>query len=387
VRFTYEATFMSNILDLVSGMIGKLNIRRALAVALLLLSLAQQALALEPPLCVYHASPNTVDKPIPAGHPTLRPRRSSMVAGALCSSTDYVNDFKTALAGTEIGINADKHWTFAFWQATASDPLVTVSKRGGGSAVWDYAVSQGWPRLRIPKNAYPAAYGITQYRDRHMAVYDPTGSFVTEFFGMIRTESASGPTWSASAIRRWPRNSAGYLGNYDFRGSARLCAMSMAHGVIRYDELTKGTHEIKHALTFAYKYPAIGKVAGVPYSMFPCARQYASSAGAEANPRKCLMPLGIRLQFDPTANPATECRLVDPRYRNSCISIIRAMQKYGLILVDGGGNVIYAEDLTYKTQKWSDHAATGYALPPTGKAALKGVNFWGKLRAIEPVQP
>jgi hypothetical protein len=99
------------------------------------------------------------------------------------------------------------------------------------------------------------------------------------------------------------------------------------------------------------------------------------------------MPLGIRLQFDPSANPATECRLVDPRYRNSCISIIRAMQKYGLILVDGGGNVIYAEDLTHKTQKWSDHAATGYALPTNGKAALKGVNFWGRLRAVEPVQP
>ena len=67
------------------------------AVVLVVLSLAQQALAVEPPLCPFHALPNTVDKPIPAGHPTLRPRRSSMVAGALCNSTDYVNDFKTAL--------------------------------------------------------------------------------------------------------------------------------------------------------------------------------------------------------------------------------------------------------------------------------------------------
>jgi hypothetical protein len=82
---------------------------------------------------------------------------------------------------------------------------------------------------------------------------------------------------------------------------------------------------------------------------------------------------------------ARECAPVDPMYRNSCIVIVKALQKYGMVLVDRG-NSIYAERLGDKPQDWMDHAASGYALPPNGNAALAGLDF-NKFRAVEPVYP
>ena len=100
-----------------------------------------------------------------------------------------------------------------------------------------------------------------------------------------------------------------------------------------------------------------------------------------------MLPLGLRLQFDPTADPVFECRGCAAQYRNSCISIIRCLQRYGMIMVDGGGAVFYAEDRTKKTPRWQDAAlqAAGYALPTNGVAALNGVDWASNLRCIEPV--
>jgi hypothetical protein len=262
-----------------------------------------------------------------------------------------------------------------------------VAPRGGyDKKLWAEIQAAGHDKVRIPTDAYPAGWNVptTEYRDRHMVVYSPDGTYLTEFFGMVRTDTSTGPKWAAKSLRRWMKNSTGYLESYDGNGSARLCAMSLAHGIIRYDELTKGNHEIKHALTFAYPFPASNVVSN-DNSVFPCIRRY-EHPKAEAHPRKCMLPLGIRFQFNPAANPKFECRGVEARYRNSCISIIRALQKYGMVLVDGGNAALYAEDRSKKKEKWSDHAATGYALPPNGMRALNGVNFWGNLQAIEPVR-
>ena len=359
-------------------------LNRLLAAALILFT-AQQAMAVEPPLCPWHSAGNTMDKPIPAGHPLMSTRPSSTVAERNCTATDFANDYRSATNNT-VNINADHGWSFSFWQATDEDPLVTVQPRGGyDEDQWKELIAAGWNRVRIPMSAYPAGWDVpvSTYRDRHMVVYDPSGTYLTEFFGMVRTETPTAPAWAAKAMRRWMKSSPGYLERYDHNGSTRLCAMSMAHGIIRYEELTRGTHEIKHALTFAYEFPA-SNVVNNNNSVFPCVRIF-DHFKAEAEPRPCMMPLGIRLQFDPAADPVFECRGVDPKYRNSCISIVQAMQKYGIVLVDGGGPAIYAEDLSRKTQKWSDYEATGYALPSNGSAALKHVD-WNHLRAIEPVR-
>ena len=75
-------------------------------------------------------------------------------------------------------------------------------------------------------------------------------------------------------------------------------------------------------------------------------------------------------------------------YRGSCVVIVKAMQKYGIILTDGSPvTQVHAENVAHKPHSWADHASEGYALPTNGIAALKGVDFFGNLRAVEPVRP
>jgi hypothetical protein len=168
--------------------------------------------------------------------------------------------------------------------------------------------------------------------------------------------------------------------------AAKLCKASNYHGLIKYDEITKHK-EIKHALIMGYPYPASNLVKGVSNSLYPCERKY-HHWKAELAPRKCMLPLGIRLQFDPKADPVKECAGVDAKYRGSCVVIVKAMQKYGIILTDGSGaTVIPAENVAHKAHSWDDYASTGYALPTKGIAAFKGVDFFGNLRAVEPVRP
>jgi hypothetical protein len=333
----------------------------------------------------YHTAPNSVDTPIPAGHPTLAPWPSSNLAGETCTNAEFIAELETAMGG-DLNINVEHGWSIPHFQASTTDPTFTVTpdvpEPGNGAT----ATANGWNVLRIPRTAYPDAHWVptTEYRDRWMSVFAPDGSSVTDFFRMVRTDSGGTISWAAKSIRRWARSSTGYLRNYDNQGSARLCAMSMAHGTIRYDAITRD-HEITHALTFAYSSPADSKVSGVDNSMFPCRRPY-DMPDPPGGARPCALPLGIRLQYNPAANPTTVCAATQAEYRNSCIVIVEALQTYGMILVDRGDS-LFAEPMRYQRRgKWTDFSSTGYALPRNGPAVLPGIDL-GQFRTVEPVKP
>lgn len=337
----------------------------------------------------YFLAKNSFDMPIPAGHPILKPRPSSMVAGAICTSADYIADMKI---GWPKGIavtagSGDKGYGYPIYQSTADDPLKTVDcakkVKKRGSKCEKIVQARGWDKIRIPNNAIPQ-----EEYDYHITVLDHSGKFLTDFYGMRRTVGINGEvSWRADSIARFERSGTGYWpsGTLDLP-YVKLCQASNYHGLIKYDEITKHK-EIRHALIMDYPYPASDLVKGVSHSFYPCEHPY-SHWKAELAPRKCMLPLGIRLQFDPKADPVKECAGVDSRYRGSCVVIVKAMQKYGIILTDGSPvTQVHAENVAHKPHSWADHASEGYALPTNGIAALKGVDFFGNLRAVEPVRP
>jgi hypothetical protein len=337
----------------------------------------------------YHTVPNSWDTPIPAGHPTLAPWPSSNVESETCTSAEFVDEYIQGTGG-RLYLNIENGWSVVYWDAAASDPTYTVGvyppDHQKAIDTMAGAKAEGWDVLKIPRNAYPEAHGLPEYRDRWTAVFSPDKSYVTSFFRAMRTDSGGVTKWSAQSVRAWPKNSKGYLDVYDRKGSIGLCPRSPAHGTIMYDHVTKD-HEIPHALAFAYSSPADNKVPGRPNSMYPCKLPYAfDMPDPPGGARKCAMPTGIRLQYDPSANPAQVCAGEEAQYRNTCIVIVKALQKYGMILVDRG-NSAFAESLKrHPTKKWSDHAASGYALPDYGDKILRGLDL-RKFRAVEPVRP
>lgn len=334
---------------------------------------------------------HTANTKIPAGWPTIAPKTSTMVANTTCTSTMFVNDIKTGIMNYKgpsytnefVMIRTGPDWAWPIRFAAPGDPSVHFTSQNpnptpGGT--WDQAEADGWTTIRWPSGAKPMTGS-----DGEIGIVNEDETFMTEFY-----QCNYPPTLTAGSMRRWMFNALPYAQPRDNRGSASACQMAKTATAIRYEELAVD-HVIPHALSFSYNFPSSNKL-GTSNTIFPCVR----SGGYTANPlsaRACGGFLGMRYQYDPTANPVTDCAHIDSRYRKSCEVVVKALQDYGMFLVDGSATPgIYAETLSNQgpgeTRSWQDPAiaAAGYSLPATGFDALRGLSFT-KLRVIEPISP
>lgn len=159
--------------------------------------------------------------------------------------------------------------------------------------------------MPIPDVARPDPQG-----DGHLAVVDRAGGWVWELWQARRT----GRGWQASWGNRIALASSGV---YPYGMSARGSGFSVLAGLIWPHELRRG--RIQHALAFS-TYP---NRAGV------LVRPATESDGDSSDP--LALPEGARLQLDPGLD--LDRLGLAPWER----TIARAMQEYGLVLVDNGG--------------------------------------------------
>jgi hypothetical protein len=123
--------------------------------------------------------------------------------------------------------------------------------------------------------------------------------------------------------------------------SSRGSGIPALAGLLRPWEIRQG--QIEHALAFGYEHTARDKC------VFPASKTDGDNKGPFA------IPEGARLQLDPSLTDAD----FDQMGLDATGKIIaRALQEYGMILVDTSGSLkIYVEDLAnnpYATEQWTD---------------------------------
>jgi hypothetical protein len=170
------------------------------------------------------------------------------------------------------------------------------------------------------EEAPPEGCGEASSLDNHMVVLDLSGRCEYDMWQARRT----GDTWVASWANAISLDSTGiYPNGMSSRGSG----FAFLGGVIWPDELRQG--RIEHALTFAYPFTKAG--GPVP----PATDSDGESSEAFA------IPEGARLRLDPTLD-LTRLGLSTAEY-----AIARALQEYGMYLVDNAGDAgvaLYAVD-------------------------------------------
>jgi hypothetical protein len=167
-------------------------------------------------------------------------------------------------------------------------------------------------RIPIPPGAEPAEGSDAQI----VVVNRKTG----DEWGIWRWQR-EGDAWAATNGYRYnirwdgvpPRSSSG--NSFTSRGAG----VPYLAGLVRPCEIRRG--KIRHALAFAYDYPR-------PDHVFPAGK----SDGGSNDPRD--LPEGARLQLDPAL---TRARLRALGCRGACLTIARALQRYGMYVIDQSG--------------------------------------------------
>jgi hypothetical protein len=190
-------------------------------------------------------------------------------------------------------------------------PYTTVSRHQKRVPVsFDYADESDHGKYPIPRNA-PVEGGRSADGDRHVIVVDRGRCKLYELFaaqplnGGKSWHAGSGAIWSLRSNKLRP---AGWT-------SADAAGLPILPGLARYDEVKRGS--IDHALRFtvertrrAYVYPA---------------RHLASNL-TDRN----LPPMGMRFRLKKSF-PVS-------RYPRQSRIVLRALQRYGMIVADNGSN-------------------------------------------------
>lgn len=221
--------------------------------------------------------------------------------------------------GESFGTNVASY-TMPVYLVTSSTPLKTVSLSGTFSLVTGDSVcnrtGSASVRVPIPDEAVAAAGTDAQ---------------------IILLNEATGEEWGFWQAAKQPDGSwvavNGYKYNIQWDGippvtphafMSRGARVPYLTGLVRPWEIIQG--RVEHAIAFAYQSPA---------STFVC-----PATGSDGSSGSTDMPEGTRIQLDPTLN------VDDPALGLSRTGKIlaRAMQQFGLILIDGGGHPkVYGE--------------------------------------------
>jgi (2Fe-2S) ferredoxin len=239
----------------------------------------------------------------------VHPNSANLIA-SVGNNTGLHPDFGTVWQGAPIGI------PYIVVAGTQTPVPINFTDYGDESDPGPYPV---------PTNA-PIEGGPNATGDRHVLVIDRDNWKLYEMFYSFPING--GASWNAACGAVFDFNS--NVMRPETWTSADAAGLPIFPGLVRYDEVFE-TGEIKHAIRFtavttrrAYVYPA---------------RHQAGSVNSLNAP-----PMGMRVRLKSTFNVN---QFSSPNVR----VILRAMQKYGMILADNGSNwyVSGAHDM-----RWSD---------------------------------
>ncbi|MCO5120096.1 MAG: hypothetical protein M9951_10750 [Burkholderiaceae bacterium] len=229
-------------------------------------------------------------------------------------------------SSSPFGVNTS-NWTIWVWHAKATDPTVTINVSvrhltSSGNA------NAGDVTIRMPVDAHP-----DPANDSHMVVIDPDGKHAHEFWYVKK----GGSSYTAVSYAKVPLdgsgvNISGYAAhNPDYFtygwGATRAYGGSQLGGLIRKGEATQGP--IEHAIAVAIPARYLGGRAVWPATSDDQSSDYAG-----------VIPMGTRFAIPPDIN--LDSLGLSPAH----LRLARALQKYGLIVVDKSGSpCMYAEGL------------------------------------------
>jgi hypothetical protein len=223
-------------------------------------------------------------------------------------------------------------YTYPVYYVSAGAPLQTVQISGTYSDV-----TRGGRRLRLRGGAtlhlrIPAGAGPSAGTDAQLIVINrATG----DEWGFWQISLQAGGRWTAQNGYHYNVNWSGVPprdGDGNPFGS-RGAGVTYLAGLVRPCEIAQG--HIDHALALAYPTPTSRFV-------YPASK----SDGGGGSPAD--MPEGARLQLDPSLSAG---RLRGLGCRGACLIIARAMQTYGMYIIDNSGHAkIMLED--NRTAHW-----------------------------------
>lgn len=259
------------------------------------------------------------------------PQSAIMISSNTVGSLKY--SFTQRGSGFDIaGTTSYPDYGIPLYYADSLTPRINI---GDNTGWWG-----GMTAVPMPSQAKPAVG-----TDHHLSIWDVSNHTIYEFWNMTK---ASNGTWSAGLGAKFDTNGVGYQ-NTVGAGSARAYGGSSTVGAIRYQEMKDG--EIKHALAMAYP-GSRGQAYAMGLGADGITRNIAShSDNSDSLDRNgsANIPEGARLRLKSTVDVNAKCGT-----NNACQTLGRAMQTYGLYVVDNSGApAIAAEVLTGKSVSWT----------------------------------
>jgi hypothetical protein len=245
----------------------------------------------------WFAGSSPLNTPIPS-NADVDPASSAMVTALQADA---------ARQGWAIGV---KRFTPTVWYADASTPR------------YDVPLSSPWSSVRTMYGVpIPTAAKPDNTTDGHMTVIDQSSGCFYEFFVAARTATGG---WQSRWANRGLMSGTGiHPGGYSTRDSG----FANHAGLIRPEELQAGV--IDHALTFSTTFT---RPKGV---ILPATAGGGTYSGA-LPPGGATVPEGARVQLDPGLN--LDKLGLSPWQK----TVARALQVYGMYLVDTGSLGLYA---------------------------------------------
>ena len=262
-------------------------------------------------------------------------------------SDHYIKLLNEQAKGNFVSMNLER-WTIPVYEARSSAPRRTVKQR---TYTADELRAEGWskfirPGLRLRHGAgfgtdVPIPDGVVPdpERDGHIAIIDWSRMLAWDMWDARKLADG---TWESSTGMVYPLNGEGIFRTKDFAvktnesihfyGPSRAAGVPAIAGLIMRDEVLTG--EIRHKLSACT--PVNAK------------REFVFPACWTDGERKGGIPEGAVIQLDP------DLSLNDFDLLPGELAVAKALQRYGVVDVDNGGDFsIYAEGLYgHPGQSW-----------------------------------
>ena len=235
------------------------------------------------------------------------------------SSAAYESNSAARVNAIGVNLSSDPtQFTYPVYYATAATPKRTVTLSGwlsrsnaDGSSFSN--IQNARLEARVPTGAAPASGS-----DAQVIIIDLTTGFEWGFFSF----RAVGAGFEAQNGYRYNVGANGApIANANGSGFvARGAGIPYLAGLVRPCEIKRGS--VEHALAFAYDAPGAGFV-------YPAGKSDGSGTGLGA------LPEGARLELDPALS---EAQIGAWGCAGACLTIARALQRYGMYVVDNSGH-------------------------------------------------
>ena len=235
--------------------------------------------------------------------------------------------------GLNFKLNCDK-WTIPVYEVDSTTPVYKVGLKyltAEDKVHWCVSKEhlghgKGFDSVPIPKTASPDPEA-----DSHMAVVDRKRELIWDMWSLSKDKDNN---WTSATGMVYPLYGPGVFNTGDigvqdgesvhFYGPSRAAGVPALAGLIMYDEVLEG--EINHKIAAASRY------CGFKEFVYPAAWTDGIVDGG--------IPEGSTIQLDPKLD------LSKFQLTKEEIILCKAMQKYGMVLVDiAQGQAIYAEGL------------------------------------------